>query len=827
MVDIVLVLLALAALLLVVSVVEPLAKRFSLPSSLVLALLGMLLGLLVYMWQGMPDHGFAGDLAHGLENLGLSASAFLYLFLPPLLFTAGLNVDLRLLRDEAAAVLLLAVVAVVVCAAFVGLFLSPLSEVGLIACLLLGSVVATTDPAAVIGAFRDIGAPRRLTTLVSGESLLNDAAAIVLFTIFLGIVKIGGEVAPDEAAVEFLIVFCGGLAFGFALGKLAGPLFAYLRSSAAAATTVSVAVAYLAFIAGERYFHVSGVVAVVTASLVINLEGPTRLTPMAWESLHEAWEQLEFWANSLIFVLASMLAVRVLPAATWDDIVLVVVLIAAALSSRALVLYLLLPLLTRLKLAAPVAGTFKAVILWGGLRGAVTLTLALSVAGDPAVSPEIRHFIAVLSTAYVLFTLFVQAPTLQPLLRILGLDRLPPLERMLRDRVMALSREEVRRQVAETADNYGFSGSLTEQVLPPKLATEDAGAGNMPLDAGLLTLVAFEKTLYMDHFREQTLSRRLAAQLAAGADRILDAVHDRGLLGYNEATQRVLRFSRQQRRALWIQRRFGWSQPLARALAERFETLVIVQLVVGELIQYNEGALRSIMGEEIAAELKVALQQRLAQVEAALAAVETRYPSYTEALRRQYLARVALRLEDTSYTEHLEEALISREVFADLQRDLKRRWELVNRRPPLDLGLDLAHLIAQVPLFQDLPAERQAELATLLRPDLAIPGERVITRGTRGTRMYFLVSGEVHVQLKAGDIVLGAGDFFGEMALLSNEPRNADVTAFGFCHLLVLDARDFQRVIRSDPALRAKIEQVAADRANARKPAVPGLQGKT
>ena len=817
MVDIVLVLLALAALLLVVSLVEPLPRRFSLPSSLILALLGMLLGLLVYMWTDMPGEGMVGDLAQGLANIGLSANAFLYLFLPPLLFTAGLNVDLRLLRDEAAAVLLLAVVAVVVTAAVVGLLLSPLTEVGLAACLLLGSVVATTDPAAVIGAFRDIGAPRRLTTLVSGESLLNDAAAIVLFTIFLGMIKVGQQVEPAEALFEFLVVFCGGLAFGFVLGKLTGPIFSYLRTSSIAATTASVAVAYLSFIAGERYFHVSGVVAVVTASLVINLEGPTRLAPAAWESLHEAWEQLEFWANSLIFVLASMLAVRVLPSATWSDIALLCVVVPAALLARALVLYLLLPLLSRLKLAQPVAGSFKAVILWGGLRGAVTLTLALSIVGDLGVSAEIRHFIAVLSTGYVLFTLFVQAPTLKPMLRLLGLDRLPPLERMLRDRVMALSRERVRQQVAEVADSYGFSGSLTEQVLPAKLEASDEGSGTVPLDAGLLTLVAYEKALYMQHFREQTLSRRLAAQLAASADRLLDAVRDRGLAGYNEATQRVLRFSRAQRRALWVQRRLGWSRPLALALAERFETLVIIQLVVGELIQHNESSLRSIMGEGVAAELEVALEARLNQVEAALAAVETRYPSYTEALRRQYLARVALRLEDSSYEEHLEEALISREVYVDLQRDLKTRWELVNRRPPLDLGLDLAHLIAQVPLFRDLPRERQAELATLLRPDLAMPGEHVIAKGTRGTRMYFLVSGEMHVALPQGHAVLGPGDFFGEMALLSNEPRNADVTAVGFCHLLVLESRDFQRMLRSDPELRAKIEQVAAARAGGRR----------
>jgi len=811
MLEVVLVLLALAVLLLMVSVLEPLAERFSLPNTLLLAALGMLIGLLVFVWGEMPQGGPIADVVEGLQQIGLSAEAFLYLFLPPLLFNGGIGVDLRLLRDEAAATLLLAVVAVVVCTAVVGLFLSPLTDVGLIACLLLGAVIASTDPAAVIGVFRDIGAPRRLSTLVSGESLFNDAAAIVLFSIFVGMLTQTEAMSPLDGVVRFLESFGGGALLGLVLAKLATPLFGYLRTQATAATTVSVALAYLCFVVGELYFHVSGVVAVVTASLVVGVDAPTRLTPAAWEVLKKTWEQLDFWANSLIFVLASMMAVRVLPDATWNDVGLILVLIVAALVARALVIYLLLPALTRIGLTQTVDGPFKAVILWGGLRGVVCLVLALSLAGNEAVSLEVRHFVAVLATSYVLFTLFVQAPTLSPLLRLLGLDRLPPLERMLRDRVMALSRDRVRQQVAETAATYGFPTELAEKLLPSGAVDGESG-GTVPLDVGLLALVAYEKSLYMDHLRDQTVSRRLAAQLASATDKLLDAVRDRGLVGYHEATERVLRFSRAQRRALWLQRRFGHSAPLARALADRFETLVITQLVVGELLQYATSSLRSIMGDELAAELEVALRQRLLQIEAAVAAVETRYPRYTEALREQYLARVALRLEDISYQEHLREALISREVYADLQRTLKERWELVNRRPPLDLGLDLADLIARVPLFRDLPRERQATLATLLRPDLAMPTERIITRGTRGTRMYFLVAGEVQVQLKAGDVELGPGSFFGEMSLLANEPRNADVTAAGFCHLLVLEARDFQRVLRADPALREKIEAVAAER---------------
>lgn len=813
MLDIVLVLLAVAVLLLLVSLLQPLAERFALPSTLLLATLGMVIGLIVFVWGELPHFGITEDMVGGLTQIGLSADAFLFLFLPPLLFTAGLGVDLRLLKDDIVAVLLLAVVAVVVCAAIVGLLLAPFTDVGLVACLLLGAVVASTDPAAVIGVFRDIGAPRRLTTLVSGESLFNDAAAIVLFSIFLGLATAGGELSAGDALTAFATSFLGGFALGYLGGRLACLLFDYLHDATTAATSVSVAIAYLAFILGEAYLGVSGVVAVVTAALVVGTEGPTRLTPAAWEALRKAWDQLEFWANSLVFVLASMLAVRLLPEAHWKHVALLGALVAAALLARALVLYLLLPLLSRLKLTPSVSGPFKAVILWGGLRGAVTLVLALSISGNLALSPEVRLFVAILGTGYVLFTLFVQATSLQWLLRLLGLDRLPPLERMLRDRVMALSHDAVRRQVEETAALYGFPQSLAEGALPPAVQEEEEPVGDLPLDVGLLTLVAYERELYLRHFHQQTLSRRLVAQLSTGVDRLQDAVREEGLAGYDRATQRILRFSRAQRRAIWLQRRLGWSRPLAEALADRFEMLLITQLVVRELAQYAEGALRQVVGDDLAAELEIALHSRLQQLNAALVAVETRYPAYTEALRQRYLARVALRLEDRRYREHLEQALISREVYADLQRDLKLRWDRVDARPPLDLGLSLSSLIGRVPLIRDLPPERQGTIAAQLRPDLAMPGERIIRRGARGHRMYFLVSGEVTVLTEDGRRVqLGPGSFFGEMALLSNARRNADVSAEGFCHLLVLEGRDFRRVLRADGTLKRKIESVAAER---------------
>ncbi|MCG8359310.1 MAG: cation:proton antiporter, partial [Kiloniellales bacterium] len=143
--EVVAVILVIAVLLALVSLMLPLADRYGLPYTTLLAALGLGLGFLAVAVGHRPELGILGDVLNGLTGIDLSAEAFLLLFLPPLLFTAGLTIDVRLLFDEFAAVLLLAVIAVVVSTAAVGYALNAITEFGLIACLLLGAIVATTD----------------------------------------------------------------------------------------------------------------------------------------------------------------------------------------------------------------------------------------------------------------------------------------------------------------------------------------------------------------------------------------------------------------------------------------------------------------------------------------------------------------------------------------------------------------------------------------------------------------------------------------------------------------------------------------------------------
>ncbi len=820
--DVVAIILVIAVLLALVSLILPLADRFSLPYTTLLAALGLGLGFVAVGFGHIPELGILGDVLTGLSRFGLSADAFLLLFLPPLLFTAGLTIDVRLLFDELAAVLLLAVVAVIVSTAAVGYALNAFTDIGLIACLLLGAIVATTDPAAVVSIFRDLGAPRRLTTLVAGESLFNDAAAIAIFTLLLEVLVGAQQLEVWSGVLAFLEDFAGGVAVGYVLCRAACGLLHRLRNTPVAEITVTVSLAYLTYIVADAYLHVSGVIAVVAASLTFSVYGRTRLRGGTWEPLVHTWHQLEFWANSLIFLLTAVLATRVLPQATLAELALLALLVVTALAARAVVLYGLLPWLSALNLTEPVETPYKTVILWGGLRGAVTMVLALSVSENAFVPPAMQQFVAVLAIGYVIFTLFIGAPTLRPLLKLLGLDKLSATELALRNRVMELSRALIREQVSDVARDYGFAPELVGKVTPaPAEAQDEEPAEELPhaglaeearLRVGLLALANREKELYIEHFSEGTMSRQAVALRATAADRLIDRVKTAGAEGYQEGSGDDVRPTLGFRLALWLHRRAGYAKLLEQSIATRFETLLATELVIRELRRFNRRSLRPLLGVSTSATISELLGRRLEMVEDALSAIELQYPAFAENLRTQYLARAELRCEDAECTRQLDESLISREVFIDLQSDLAARWRKIERRPPLDLGLGLTDMIQRVKAFEGLEQDRLTFIARLLKPRLVPPGETILKEGKRGTAMYFIASGKVEVQLPEHAVVLGAGEFFGELALLTEKPRTADVRALGYCHLLVLDARDFARLMRSDPGLKEKIEAVAERR---------------
>jgi CPA1 family monovalent cation:H+ antiporter len=474
MFDTAFVLLVIAALLLVVGFCQPLAAYLRLPPPVLLGVVGVALGGFPAVLSRLGWSARSDPFADIFVELPVSSETFIYVFLPLLVFEAGIVTDVRRTLQDAAPILLLAVVATLITTAVIGLALWPLAGVSLVVCLLLGAVVATTDPAAVIAIFRDVGAPARLTRLVEGEALLNDAAAIALFAVLLGMIVSARESDIGLGLSQFLLSFIGGGLLGVLAGRVLLAAIPWVRDDRLAEATLTLALAYGVFIAAERLFHVSGVVAVLGSGLAVSALGRSRIAPYNWSFLTDLWDQIAFWARSLVFILASILVPRLLGDVGLRDLLLVAVLIAAAFAARILVLFVLVPPLEFFKLAQPISSAYKLAITWGGLRGALTLVLALAATENAALSPEMKRFIAVLATGLVLFTLFINGTTLRLVIDLLGLGRLSARNQVLRDQVLALSYAEVCDSVRDMARDHTIAESAVAEVVKPYQAWIEA-----------------------------------------------------------------------------------------------------------------------------------------------------------------------------------------------------------------------------------------------------------------------------------------------------------------------------------------------------------------
>ncbi len=803
------------ALLAMVSLVEPIAARFNVPISVASALLGIGIGVGALLLRTNFDFEPAGVMSL-LVDPPVGSSIFIFVLMPILVFQSAVGIDVRQIAEDATPIVVLSVFAVVVATFFIGGVVHWASGFPLIACLLLGAVVATTDPVAVIGILRDVGAPARLGRLLEGESLFNDAAAITLFVLFLGYVLAPQPVDVLGGVLQFALLGGGGAIFGYLVGRVSCVLLAFVGDRPMAQVTLCLAAPYLAFILAETVLHVSGVVSVVGVGVTLNLFGPGYASPVGWNQFRAILDQLDYWAGSLIFVLASILVPRLLTGATWGDLVLVLVLVVAALVARAIVLFGTLPVLQRFRLSAKVDSRYSLVIVWGGLRGALTLALALSITENTQVPFEVQRFIAVLATGFVLFTILVQGTTLHRVMRLVGLDKLSPLDTALRQQVLGVAQTNVRETLSRTATLYGLPelekqefASSSEPVELADVADFDRGHR---MTLGLVTLARHERELILENFRERTISFSIVSDMLANSARQIDRSRTGGERGYAEAAKESLELPSRLRLAHGLHRRLGVDTYFARLLSDRFEILLASRIVLMRLEPFIRQTIRPVLGEDVAVRAGELLAERREGLQRAVDSLTLQFPEYALELKRSFVLRTALRREELEYDGLYEQSIIGPELHRDLRMHIASRRGRADKRPQLDLGLDIRDLVRNFPLFATLSEEQVDDMVRLMHPVFTLPGEVLIHKGEEGDAAYFISSGAVEVHAGERQIRLGTGDVFGELALLTSEPRTADVISIAYCSLLRLDAGDFNTFIAANPNVAAHIEDIAAKR---------------
>lgn len=366
-------------------------------------------------------------ILHPFDGLTPSSDIILYLFLPPLLFESAIALNTRLLSKNIFPVLGLAIAGVVISAVITGLLVFQIFAIPLLYALLFGALISATDPVAVISLFKEIGVPKRLQILVEGESLLNDAAAIVMFQLVLSLIGaslLAEKISLVETTARFtstvLTSFLGGILVGVAIGLLLRIVLKQTPRHSHIHQTATMVAAYLSYLISDHIFGFSGVVAVVVCGCLAARAASDWIGPARRDELTRFWEYIGFLANSLIFLLVgiAIASLQDLSTILSGAVIGIILLIAVVTLARFIPVFGIFGLYN-LFTPRTVPLSYQMISFWGGLRGAVAIALSLSLHPDL----PYRDVIVAFSVTIVLFTTLVQGLTIAPLIHHLGLGQ--------------------------------------------------------------------------------------------------------------------------------------------------------------------------------------------------------------------------------------------------------------------------------------------------------------------------------------------------------------------------------------------------------------------
>jgi monovalent cation:H+ antiporter, CPA1 family len=353
--------------------------------------------------------GIVVGLLPGEQLPHIGADVILLAFVPGLVFEAALTLDLPELRRRLLPVGLLATLGVAATVLLIGTVTHLLLGFSWASGMLLGSILAATDPIAVVTLLRRLKAPSGLAAILEGESLFNDGTGVAVFTAVLATI-LAGAPSFGDAALRFVEIGAGGIAIGLAVGFL-GVALMRAAEDAPLEILATLVIAYGSYLAAD-IIHASGIVAVVAAGVVIARYGSTT-GKLHGTQLLGFWNLLAFVLNAVLFILvgAALPASKLLPVAG-----LVLATFAIMLITRAVPVYGLLGALDWRARAIP--WNWRHLTVWAGLRGALSVALALSVAD----LPQVDRRVSIVAYGVVLLSLLIQGGLIAPVARALRIE---------------------------------------------------------------------------------------------------------------------------------------------------------------------------------------------------------------------------------------------------------------------------------------------------------------------------------------------------------------------------------------------------------------------
>ncbi|GCA79115.1 cation:proton antiporter [Microcystis aeruginosa] len=387
------------------------------------------------------------------RRIGLDPFLVLNLFLPILIFEAAINTDISRLRSTFKPIALLAGPGSVFSAAIIAVLVKFGLGLDWIPSLLVGVILANTDTVSIIAVFKEIRVPSRLSTIVEGETLFNDAAALVTFNLLL-VIYATGTISTTQVIEEVLIVALGGGLVGAVLGYLCLPIYVRLRDPLSS-LLLTVALALGAFQLGQ-FLGVSGAVAVVIAGLVFgNLGLPRSASASDRITLISFWEYAGFIVNTFIFLL---IGIEINPLTLWQTLPSIVLVILAYQLGRILSVYSLLWVLRWID--RPIPLRWQHILILGNIKGSLSMALAVAI----PLTLTGRELIIELVFGAVLFSLVIQGLALPWLIKKLDISQVSAVTREIGQLQLQL--------IASKAAQDELANLLKSGVLPKAVYEE-------------------------------------------------------------------------------------------------------------------------------------------------------------------------------------------------------------------------------------------------------------------------------------------------------------------------------------------------------------------
>ncbi len=807
-------------------------KKSPLPFTVSLLLIGLGLGVLSRMgyfgeWNIIGIKLNATFLSEAIGWAGnIDPHLILYIFLPTLIFEAAFAMDVHTFKKTSANAFILAVPGIIVAIVLTALIVIGMKMAGIglnkwswSMALLFGAVVSATDPVAVVSILKDVGASKKLGTLIEGESMLNDGTAIVIFMVLLlGITGAGSDTSP---IIEFFRVAVGGTLVGIIIGYIVIAWVKKVFNDALVEITVIVAAAYMTFFVAEHFLHVSGVLGLVSFGLFMASVGRTRISPEVEHFLHEFWELFAFIANTLIFLIVGVVIADNIVFTANDFLILLILYIGIHIV-RAIVIAIFFPVMRKVGYGLPKKDAY--VLWWGALRGAIGLALALIVVGESKIDGTIREQFLFYTAGIVTLTLVINATTIKVFLNWLGLTDIPPAKQK-----MILNAKNYLRNTAENSMDKLKSDRFLSRANWESVKTylpEEPENIEIKINEGKHSnlyetrrrILEKEKSSYWNQFKEGLLGPIAVRNLTDAINEIIDS---EGKISLSE---------RKDLEQLWQTPKFLnklQSIPILDKISQRFffEQLTNSYDAARGFVEAQYDTLKLAEGMAISSDTEeLTVDQDLATIESEinenrihgltfLRNLKNTFPEIYDAIATRQAIRSNLNSELKIVERLQKKGQIGSDEAHKMTESIEERMKKLIDSPPEIVPPEKAKLLQDISWLKELDKPIFNKVVSLFQHRNYAVGEKIIKEHGQVDGLYVIARGSVKVTINKKLIdILGKGSVIGEIAVLTNVPRTATVTAESPVTVLRLTSVSMQQVIHDNHTLEDKLWQIAAPR---------------